>query len=370
MKIDRIEIYHDAVPLKRPFVTSFGATTKVEALLVKMVSGDHCGWGESSPLGSPGFSPEYAGGAFRVAKDFILPQLASQPEIKDVYELQERMSNIRGNDFAKAAFDMAFHDLESRMQGMPLWRHFGGTRSRISCGLDFGIRESVSELLRELEEAILAGYGCIKLKFGPGCGIDMLAKVRDKFPDFPFFIDCNAAYTLNDLDLFKELDRFNLMMFEQPLAWDDIEDHAQLQRQIKTPICLDESLTSPDKARKAAASGACRIFNLKPGRMGGYTPALQTMEIAAKAGISCWVGGMFESSVGRSGMIALASRKEVDMPSDITPPLKKYCFDLTENSVDYEPCPYFKQTLDTGSGKVPDPLRLKNATVEFCEWKA
>jgi len=198
----------------------------------------------------------------------------------------------------------------------------------------------------------------------------MLAKVRGKFPDFPFFIDCNAAYTLKDLDLFKELDRFHLMMFEQPLAWDDIVDHAELQRQIRTPICLDESLTTPERARQAARLGACRIFNLKPGRMGGYTPAIRAMQTAADAGISCWVGGMFESSVGRAGMIALASRPEVNMPSDITPPLKKYRFDLVRRSVDYSPCPWFVQTVEPGSGWQPDPELLAGVTCEHHVWQA
>ncbi|MBQ6471817.1 MAG: o-succinylbenzoate synthase [Victivallales bacterium] len=369
MRIERIEIYHDAVPLKRPFVTAFGSTETVEAILVRMVSGGCSGWGESSPLGSPGYSPEYAAGAFRVARDFILPVLTSDTEIASADELQERMQPIRGNYFAKAAFDMAYHDLSSRKEGIPLWRHFGGTRDRISCGLDFGIRPSIPELLQELEQAIQAGYGCIKLKFGPSCGIDMLARVRERFPDFPFFIDCNAAYTLKDLDLFRELDRFNLMMYEQPLAWDDIADHAELQHQIRTPICLDESLTTPDRARQAAQCGACRIFNLKPGRMGGYSPAIRTMEIAARAGISCWVGGMFESSVGRAGMIALASRSEVNMPSDITPPLKKYCFDLVERSIDYAPCPWFPQTALPGSGQLPDSERLAQVTREHHVWE-
>ncbi len=368
MKIERIELYHDAVPLKRPFVTSFGSTETVEALLVRLVSGEHSGWGESSPLGSPGFSPEYAAGAFLTARNFILPLLTADPEIRSAEELQERMSSIRGNYFAKAAFDMAYHDLVSRTRGIPLWKHFGGTRTRIACGLDFGIRDSIPELLRELEQAIQAGYGCIKLKFGPAYGIDMLARVRERFPDFPFFIDCNAAYSLKDADLFKELDRFHLMMYEQPLAWDDLADHAELQRQIRTPICLDESLTTLERAAQAARLGSGRIFNLKPGRMGGYTPALRTLETAARAGISCWVGGMFESSVGRSGMIALASRPEVNMPSDITPPLKKYRFDLVERSVDYDPCPWFVQTEKPGSGQQPDPERLARVTRESLVW--
>ena len=173
MKIDRIEIYHDAVPLKNPFVTSFGSTEKVEALLVRMVSGNHSGWGESSPLGCPGYSPEYAAGAFMTAEKFILPLLTADPEIRSAEELQERMSSLRGNYFAKGAFDMAYHDLASRVRGIPLWKHLGGTRERIACGLDFGIRDSIPELLHELEQAIRAGYGCIKLKFGPAYGIQI-----------------------------------------------------------------------------------------------------------------------------------------------------------------------------------------------------
>ena len=367
MILDSIELYHDAVPLKRPFVTAFGSTKVVEALLVKLTCGDFVGWGESSPLAAPAYSPEYAAGAFRVARDFLVPLLKGR-DITSGEELQRLLKPVKGNFFAKGGLDMAWHDLQSRMDGIPLWKHFGGTREKIVCGLDFGIRESISELIQELGQAIDAGYPCIKLKFGPPSGMKMLAAVRKEFPDFPFFIDCNSAYTLQDLDMFKELDRFHLMMIEQPLGSDDLVDHAVLQKQISTPICLDECLTSSEKARQAAELGSGKIFNLKPGRMGGFTPSLETLEIAARHGISCWVGGMMESSIGRARMIALASRPEVDMPSDITPPLKKYQFDFVRDSVDYAPCPWFVESMESGGGNQPEPELFQPAVVESFRW--
>jgi O-succinylbenzoate synthase len=263
---------------------------------------------------------------------------------------------------------MAWHDLKSAMEGQPLWKHLGGTREKIACGLDFGIRNSLPELIAELEYAINAGYPCIKLKFGSPNGMRMLAAVRKEFPDFPFFIDCNSAYTLKDIEMFKALDKFHLMMIEQPLGADDIVDHAILQKQISTPICLDESLTSSDKARQAAQIGSGKIFNLKPGRMGGFTPSIKTLEIAKEHGISCWVGGMMESSIGRARMIALASRLEVDLPSDITPPLKKYQFDFVSDPVDYAPCPYFLQSMEKGGGRYPSPKFFDRAVVEHYHW--
>ena len=252
-----------------------------------------------------------------------------QQDIQSGRELQERLSGIKGNYFAKAAFDLAWWDLHAKKLGKPLWKIIGGTDPTVEAGADFGIMESINVLIETIARAVRQGYKRVKLKCCPGWDLEMIDAVRKEFPETTFHIDCNSAYTLDDLDMFKRIDRYGLAMIEQPLGYDDLIDHAALQAHIDTPICLDESITSPDKTRKALSIKACRWINIKPGRVGGITPALVIHDICREAGIPCWIGGMLESAVGASHCLALATLPNIRYPSDIFPSDRFFRKDLS-----------------------------------------
>jgi len=318
MKIDSLSIYRYETRLKKPWITAYGADYTVEQVLFCLRSGDQEGWGECSPLNRPTYSPEYSRGAFEINREIFAPLIIGK-DIRSGEELQSLFSFIKGHPFAKSGFDLAWWDLASKLAGVPLWKFIGGTNRHPESGADFGFQDSVDILLERIDH-VKDIAPRIKLKYGPGWGIEVLREVRKNFPDLVFHIDCNSAYTLDDLPMFRELDELNLAMIEQPLANDDLIDHATLQHEIKTPICLDESLISPDKARKAIQIGSCKYFNLKFGRMGGVTPTLKVLDLARNAGIPCWVGGMLETGIGRWVRLAIASRPEIAYPSDISAP--------------------------------------------------
>lgn len=315
------------MPLIYPFRTAFGDDATIESVLVRMDSAGLHGWGEAAPWKYPAYSPECAAGAFMLIRDFLAPLLLGHT-IDSGEELQQRLSGIKGNQFAKAALDLAWWDVFAKGRDEPLWKPLGGRRQTIAVGEDFGIMDDLPMLLAAIEKALRAGYKRIKLKYRPGWELEMLCAVRTRFPSAVFHVDCNSAYSLDDLDMFKQLDRFDLAMLEQPLAHDDLVDHAELQRHIRTPICLDESISSPAKARKAAKIAACRWVNIKPGRVGGITNALRIHDICKDAGISCWIGGMLESAVGASHCLALATLDNIRYPSDIFASDKFYVRDL------------------------------------------
>ena len=241
MRIERIDLYHVAMPLIEPWRTAYGEDAAIEAVLCRMSSGSLAGWGESAPFAAPCYSPEWAGGAFAVARDWLAPALLGQT-ITTGDQLQKRMAIYKGNQFAKAAFDTAWWSLYCRQRNEPLHVALGATRSQIPIGADFGVTDSIDDLLSNIGGAVSCGFPRIKLKFRPGWDLPMIQAVRDAFPEPTIHIDCNSGYRLKDLDLFRQLDQFQLAMIEQPLAHDDLSDHAKLQQQIETPVCLDESI--------------------------------------------------------------------------------------------------------------------------------
>jgi len=278
--------------------------------------------------------------------------------------LQAHLAVFKGNYFAKAAFDLAWWDLDARLKGLPLWKAVGGVNPVVDVGADFGIMESIDLLLDTIGCALDAGYKRVKLKFRPGWELNMVEAVRNRFPDAVFHVDCNSAYSLDDAPMFKELDRFGLAMIEQPLAHDDLIDHATLQSRIDTPICLDESITSPDKARKAIAIGACGWVNIKPGRVGGITPALEIHDLCRDAGVPCWIGGMLESAVGAQHCLALATLPNVRYPSDIFPTDRFYRRDLGRPAMTHSAPSQFTADDRLGAGVEPDPEMLERCTLE------
>ncbi len=341
MKIDSIKVYRVNMVLKSPWVTAYGSDDAIETVLVKINSGDYYGWGESSPLKLPTYSPEYAEAVFLTVTKVLAPLIIGH-SIDSGRELQKILSVIKGNQFAKAALDNAWWDLHAKLRGQPLWKIIGGTRNIIDAGDDFGIQDSIDILIDKMGKSLNHGYKRIKLKFAPNWNLNMLNAVRDNFPDAIIHIDCNSAFSLDNIDMFKQLDKFNLAMIEQPLASDDLLDHAELQKHITTPICLDESIISAHKAKKAIEMNACKWINIKPGRVGGITNALEIINIAEEAGIPCWIGGMLESAVGAGFCLALATLENIKYPGDIFPSDKFYNLDLgTPSLVHSAPSQFF-----------------------------
>lgn len=366
MKIETIELFHVRMPLIYPWRTAYGSDPSIEAVLVRMRGDGIEGWGESSPLAAPCYSPEWAGGLFAVLRDWLAPRLIGQ-DIRSGDELQERLRIFKGNQFAKAALDTAWWDLHAKSQKQPLYKALGGKRCTVDAGADFGMRDSLDELVALVGEAVRSGTPRIKLKYAPGWDLFVIERVRREFPNATFHIDCNSGYTLKALAMFQKLDAFNLAMFEQPLGFDDVLDHAELQRNVKTPVCLDETVNSLDRARHAIAQKSCRWVNIKPGRCGGLTNAVKIHNLCEAAGIPCWVGGMLESAVGGLHCAALATLSNFKYAADIFPSSKFYVEDLSEPPLVFS-TPW-KFTLDEtpGVGAMPNPDRLRKLTVQKVE---
>lgn len=363
MRIEVIEIYRVGMPLVYPFRTAFGNDDRIESVLVAMHSGGLVGWGEASPWQNPHYCPEAARTSFLVAKDFLAPQLLGR-EIASGQELQGLLAPVKGNGFAKAALDLAWWDLEAKIQGKSLHRLLGGQRDEVEVGADFGIMESVDLLIHTIAEAVQQGFPRVKLKYRPGWELEMIRAVRREFPGLPIHVDCNSAYTLADAGMLRQLDELDLVMIEQPLMSDDLIDHATLQKQLRTPICLDESITSVDKARKAIQIGAGGWVNIKPGRVGGLTPAVQIHDECARAGIPCWVGGMLESSVGGHHCLALATLPNIQYPSDIFPTSRFYSIDLSNPEMVLSAPGKMRLSETPGCGAEPDAKRLAEQMME------
>ncbi len=364
MKIDRIELHHVAMPLIYPWRTAYGEDAAIHAVLCRMCSGSLYGWGESAPFAAPCYSPEWAAGIFGVARDWLAPALLGQ-NITSGAELQSRLAIYKGNQFAKAILDTAWWSLHSRAKGRPLHTLLGGRRDEAPVGADFGVMDCFDDLLEGIAAAIEAGFPRVKLKFRPGWDVDMLAAVRQQFPDHTFHIDCNSGYRISDLPIFKQVDAFGLAMIEQPLDHDDLIDHAELQRAIKTPVCLDESIISTHRVRQAIAIKSCEFVNVKPGRVGGLTNAVAIHDICRDAGIPCWVGGMLESAVGAAHCAALATLENFTYPADIFPSERFYREDLGDPAIELDQSAG-GQPVVRALEELPEPvpMRLEKLTVE------
>ena len=269
MTIDSIELREIHLPLIHFFETSFGRTTARRIILARVIDRDGAeGWGECTAGEGPFYSEEWTETAWATLKDFLAPMVAGK-EIENAASIFDLMKSVRGHRMAKAAIETACWDLEAKRAGAPLWKHLGGVQTEIPCGVSIGIQNSPAELIEKIKKELNAGYQRIKIKIKPGWDLDIIRRVREEFPDIKLMGDANSAYSLADVDLLKQLDEFKLMMLEQPLAHDDMFDHAELQKQIKTPVCLDESVKTPADAKHAIALRACRIINVKIGRVGG-----------------------------------------------------------------------------------------------------
>jgi O-succinylbenzoate synthase len=331
--IQTIELSQIVLPLIHFFETSFGRTTERRIILVRAVDRDGAeGWGECVAGEGPFYSEEWTETAWPTLKDFLAPMVVGH-EVQNAGATWDLMKPVRGHRMAKAAIETACWDLEAKHAGVPLWKHLGGTREEIPCGVSIGIQDSPEALLEKIEKELNAGYQRIKIKIKPGWDLDIVRRVRERHPEILLSVDANSAYTLADVPLLKAIDEFNLMMIEQPLAHDDMFDHAELQKQIKTPICLDESVHSVEDARHAIEIGACRIVNVKLGRVGGHAEAKNVETVCREHSIPVWCGGMLESGIGRAHNIAMATLEGFTLPGDVSASARYWAEDIIEPPV-------------------------------------
>ncbi len=333
MRIKHIEMREIRLRLVHFFETSFGRTIERRILLVRVVDEDGVeGWGECTAGEGPFYSEEWIDGAWEVTKSFLVPMTLGHTveAASNVFDLMRR---VRGHRMGKAAIETACWDLEARRLGVPLWKHISGTRREIPCGVSIGIQDSPEALLEKIGKELAAGYQRIKIKIKPGWDLKIVRAIREKYPDIALTVDANSAYTLEDVPLFRALDEYRLSMIEQPLAYDDRDDHAKLQKQIETSICLDESVRSPDDARKAIETQACRIINVKLGRVGGHAEAKRVEEVCRANDIPVWCGGMLESGIGRAHNIAMATLAGFTLPGDVSASSRYWEEDIIEPHV-------------------------------------
>jgi O-succinylbenzoate synthase len=335
LRIERIELRLLRLPLVHFFETSFGRSYD-RAFLLILVEGDgHRGYGECVAEENPYYSPETTETAWHVIRDFLGPRVIGV-DFQHPREIFPALKAVRGHNMAKAGLEMAAWDLFARTTGVPLSQALGGMRHHVASGVSIGIQDSLDELTAKIDKELAAGYQRVKIKIKPGWDVDAVEAVRARFGSIPLMVDANAAYTAADAEHLARLDAYGLMMIEQPLDYDDISEHARLQRGLATPICLDESIKTVASARDAIDMGACRIINIKPGRVGGHAESIRLHDLCAARGVPVWHGGMLESGVGRAHNLHLSSLPNFTLPGDVAASERYYAPDLIEPPIRVE----------------------------------
>jgi o-succinylbenzoate synthase len=368
LRLDRIQVRHLRLPLLSPFETSFGRTTDKEFLLLSVTAEGVTGHGECVADTDPFYLPETLGTVWHLLRDFLAP-MAFALDLRDPRELRPALARVRGHEMAKAGLEMAVWDLFARQAGEPLYRLLGGRGGTIAAGVSVGLQKDAGALVEKVAREVEAGYRRIKIKIKPGQDTSLVEAVRKRFPAVPLMADANSAYTLEDAPLFRELDAHGLMMVEQPLAWDDIVDHAQLQRQIRTAVCLDESIRSPEDARKALELGACRIVNVKAGRVGGLAASVAVHDLCRARGAPVWCGGMLESGIGRLANVHLQTLPGFTLPGDTSASARYFAEDLIDPPVTVSPEGTIAVPEGPGLGHEIVWPRVERATLAREEWR-
>ncbi|MDQ3665457.1 MAG: o-succinylbenzoate synthase [Acidobacteriota bacterium] len=364
LQLQQIELREIELPLKHPFETSFGRTTRRRILIVRVFDKDGAsGYGECVAAENPFYNHETIDTAWLMTTKYIAPLLAAA-RVESAAQVSEALALIRENRMAKAGVEAAIWDLEAKALQKPLWRHIGGTREEITCGVSIGLQETTEALLDKITREIESGYQRIKIKIKPGKDVQLVEAVRARYPEVTLSVDANSAYRIEtDASLLKRLDDFNLLMIEQPLAAGDIVDHAKLQRELKTPICLDESIVSLANARHALELGACRIINIKLGRVGGYAEAHDIQAFALGQGIPVWCGGMLEAGIGRAHNIALSTLPGFTLPGDVSASERYWEEDIIDPPVTVSCRGSIKAPTGIGIGYEVNETRLEALTV-------
>jgi o-succinylbenzoate synthase len=366
VKIERVELRLVRLPLVHFFETSFGRIDEKHFILVRVDSDGATGYGECVAEQDPYYSSETNDTVWHIITEFIAPRVLGV-EFAHPRDVFPALKSIRGHNMAKAAVEMAAWDLFARQRGEPLSLILGGTRDRIASGVSIGIQKSHGDLIAKVERELAAGYRRIKIKIKPGWDIAAVEAVRARFAAVPLMVDANAAYTLGDADHLAQLDRFDLMMIEQPLDYDDVADHAVLQRRLKTPICLDESIKTVSIARDAIAAGACRIINIKPGRIGGFAPSIALHDLCKAHGIPVWHGGMLESGIGRAANIHLSALPNFSLPGDVSASARYFDPDLIEPPIEVAADGTIGVPTGAGLGVAIRHDRLDKATLKTAD---
>lgn len=332
MKIESIGIHEVQLDLKHFFETSFARVTYEHFLLLEVRVDGVTGWSECVAGEAPAYSSETVKTALHAIEDFIAPTVFAR-EYDHPDEILPSLRHIRGHNMAKAAVEMGVWESYARARGESLSKALGGTRTQIESGVSIGIQDTVEQLLVKIDQELADGYRRIKIKIKPGWDLDVVRRVRERFPDTPLMVDANSAYTLADVELFRQMDALDLMMIEQPLHHEDMWDHAKLQREIRTAICLDESIHSVDDARRAIEMGATRIINIKAGRLGGLSSARDVQKLAADHDIPVWCGGMLESGIGRAHNVHLSTLENFTLPGDVADSKRYFVEEIIEPPV-------------------------------------
>ena len=366
--IQTIHLHPISLPLVEPLKTSFGLEEDKVALLVELITmNGQAGWGEVSVGPTPGYGPETMKTAHHILEDFVIPSIRNET-IRSPAEVTQLLAPIRGHKHTKAGIEAAIWDAYAKENELPLARLFvsylrDGTQPRESAvvGVSIGIQSSIAETIQIIEKRLAQGYGRIKLKIMPKWDLDLIQAVRERYPEITLMVDANSAYSREDFDHLRELDKHNLLMIEQPLGHEDILEHSLLQRQMTTPLCLDESVKSAHDLELALEIGACSILNLKPARVGGFTESLRIHEICVKRGMPLWIGGMLETGVGRAANLAFASLPGVTLPSDISATDRYFDEDITEPAFYLGPDSTIAVPEEIGIGVVVQRERLEGA---------
>jgi O-succinylbenzoate synthase len=369
MKFDHIKLYHLRMTLRTPFETSFGRSTHRDCVILQVFSGDLVGFGECVADATPGYSSETVGTAWHVLAEFLIPAVLGQ-DIAGAAELQALLASTRGHRMAKAGLEMAFWDLLGKGSGKSLRELLGGERDRVDVGVSVGLQASPQALVETVGGYLEQGYGRIKIKIKPGRDVSDARAVRAAFPQVRLQVDANSAYTLESAAALLPLDELGLLLIEQPLDEDDIWDHSRLQPQFRTPLCLDESILSARHARQALEMQACRVINIKAGRVGGLYEACKIHDLCFLQGVPVWCGGMLETGVGRASNLALASLPGFSLPGDISASARYYVEDITRETFDLNPDSTIDVPSKAGLGVDVDLEILNKYTLKELDVKA
>jgi len=362
MQIQGITLREISMKLLTPFETSMDRLEVRRIILLEANADGVIGWGECVAAEAPFYSPEYADTAWLVLRDFLWPMVKGK-RFDSACEIWGLLKRVRGHNMAKACLEAAVWDAEAKQKGIPLSKLLGGTREEIASGVSIGIKDSLDELVTTVKKELAAGYQRIKIKIKPGKDLEQVRRLRQEFPRIKLMVDANSAYTMADLPLLKQLEGFYLMMIEQPLGWDDLYSHIELQKRMETPICLDECVHTEEQARAAVELGACKIINIKMGRVGGHTMARGIHDICQQHDVPVWCGGMLETGIGRAHNIALATLPNFSLPGDVTASKRYWAEDIISPEVTVSPQGTIRVPAGPGIGFEPRLDLIEKLTV-------
>jgi len=362
MRLREVTLREIRMKLVTPFETSLDRVTERRIILLEADADGVSGWGECTAGENPYYSPEDMETAWHILKSYLWPMVKGK-EFASAAEVWGLLEKVRGHTMAKAALETAIWDAEAKQKNVPLWKLLGGVREEIPCGVSIGVKETLEELVAAVKEELAAGYQRIKIKIKPGKDLLPVQRLRQEFPRIKLMVDANSAYRKTDWPLLKELDGFYLMMIEQPLGWDDLYGHVVVQKGLQTPICLDECIHTYEQAEAAIALGACKIINIKLGRVGGFHEARRIQDLCARNGVPVWCGGMLESGIGRAHNIAMSTMENFSLPGDVSASKRYWLEDVIEPEVEVTAQGTIRVPVGAGSGFAVRRERIEAITV-------